>query len=233
MNMKNKIFMLVLVPLLLFLGQPARAADYQGELNDIKAQRAEVKAQIVSLEGLEGEAKERAWNENIRLGMEDNKLAAYEKAYEQALGMPGEIFLSDPGAFESFVHVDLLPGQKVPPEYVQYYKAAGEKYSVDWFVLAAIHSIETNFSTIPKMVSSVGAQGHMQFMPGTFAAYGVDGNGDGMRSAWNLQDAIFSAANYLSASGYSTDIRGAIWHYNHAEWYVNDVLQRAAAIKNT
>ncbi|MEF7566343.1 lytic murein transglycosylase [Bacillus infantis] len=231
--MKIKLFSFLLVPLLLFFGNPASAKDYQEQLSEVKAQRAEIKAQIVSLEGLEGEAKERAWNENIRLGMEDNKLAAYEKAYEQAAGVPGEIFITDSAAFSSFVPVDILPGQKVPAEYIPYYKEAGEKYGVDWFVLAAIHSIETNFSTIPKMVSSAGAQGHMQFIPATFEAYGVDGNGDGMRSAWDLQDAIYSAANYLSASGYSTDVRRAIWHYNHAEWYVNDVLQRATAIKNS
>ena len=82
------------------------------------------------------------------------------------------------------------------------------------------------------MVSYAGAIGHMQFMPATFSAYGVDGNQDGIKSAWNLEDSIFSAANYLIASGYKTDIRKAIWHYNHAEWYVNDVLARAGRIKN-
>ncbi|WP_152525242.1 lytic murein transglycosylase [Sporolactobacillus laevolacticus] len=36
-------------------------------------------------------------------------------------------------------------------------------------------------------------------MPVTFAAYGVDGNRDGQTSVWDLTDAIFSAALYLSS----------------------------------
>lgn len=80
------------------------------------------------------------------------------------------------------------------------------------------------------MISSANAVGHMQFMLATFRAYGVDGNGDGRRSPWQLEDAVYSAANYLSSSGYQKNVRKAIWHYNHSESYINEVLGIAAGI---
>jgi peptidoglycan hydrolase CwlO-like protein len=47
----------------------------------------------------------------------------------------------------------------VPVEYLPYYISSGEKYGVEWTTLAAIHSIETEFSTHPTMVSSAFAVG--------------------------------------------------------------------------
>jgi hypothetical protein len=78
--------------------------------------------------------------------------------------------------------------------------------------------------------SSAGAQGLMQFMPRTFAAYSVDGNHDGRRDIHNDADSVFSAANYLTASGVSRGARGvikALWAYNHSISYRNDVLYYA------
>jgi len=68
----------------------------------------------------------------------------------------------------------------------------------------------------------------MQFMPGTWKAYGVDASGDGIADPFNPVDAIYAAARYLSASGASTDLRRAIFAYNHADWYVDRVLQTAS-----
>jgi hypothetical protein len=68
----------------------------------------------------------------------------------------------------------------------------------------------------------------MQFMPSTWEAYGVDANGDGLRDPNNPNDAIYAAARYLRAAGMPEDPEGAIFAYNHADWYVADVLARAA-----
>ena len=65
-------------------------------------------------------------------------------------------------------------------------------------------------------------------MPATWEAYGVDANGDGVADPYNPEDAIFAAANYLSASGMPADTYGAIFAYNHADWYVAEVLANAA-----
>ncbi|MCM3443616.1 MULTISPECIES: M23 family metallopeptidase [Metabacillus] len=59
------------------------------------------------------------------------------------------------------------------------------------------------------------------------SGYGRDGDGDGKADPWNVVDAIHTAAYYLSKNGYATDKRKAIWHYNHADWYVDKVLQNA------
>ena len=143
----------------------------------------------------------------------------------------------------------------IPEEYIPVYKDAAETYGIPWTLLAAHHRIETIFSTMDPLLSPVGAEGHMQFMPCTFVGwsypgcgglgqgdipeedktnpevikkhggYGVDANGDGIADPYNLEDAIFSAANYLSKSGAADgDLEKAIFNYNHSEKYVQDVL---------
>src|SRR6185436_4900990 len=70
----------------------------------------------------------------------------------------------------------------------------------------------------------------MQFMPATWKMYGVDANRDGIRDPFNPVDAIFAAARYLKAAGAETDLRRAVFAYNHADWYVDSVLMRAQVI---
>jgi hypothetical protein len=106
------------------------------------------------------------------------------------------------------------------------WQAAGSAYGIPWEVLAAINEVETNFGQ-NLGPSSAGAIGWMQFMPSTWARWGVDANGDGIADPNNPTDAIFSAARYLAACGGQTDIAAAIYCYNHADWYVNDVLSLA------
>ena len=90
-------------------------------------------------------------------------------------------------------------------------------------MLASINRIETAFGTNLN-VSTAGAVGWMQFMPATWQAYGVDANGDGRKDPYNPVDAICAAARYLKAAGGDTDLRSAIFAYNHADWYVDEVL---------
>ena len=56
--------------------------------------------------------------------------------------------------------------------------------------------------------SWAGGMGHTQFIPTTFLQYGVDGNGDGRRDPWQIEDALASTANYLNQSGWQ---RGQRW----------------------
>ncbi|MBF6620512.1 MAG: lytic murein transglycosylase, partial [Patulibacter sp.] len=118
---------------------------------------------------------------------------------------------------------------KIPPFLLPIYQAAGIQYGIRWEILAAINEIETDYGRNLN-ISSAGALGWMQFMPATWAAYGLDANGDEKADPYNPVDAIFSAARYLKAAGSDTDIRKAIFAYNHADWYVNSVLQRARLI---
>ena len=70
--------------------------------------------------------------------------------------------------------------------------------------------------------------GWMQFIPSTWESYGVDANGDGVKDPYNPEDAIYAAASYLSAAGMPADTYDAIYAYNHADWYVAEVLANAA-----
>ncbi|HWF72946.1 MAG TPA: lytic transglycosylase domain-containing protein [Solirubrobacteraceae bacterium] len=118
---------------------------------------------------------------------------------------------------------------EVPPFLLPIYQAAGIEYDVPWQVLAAINWIETDFGR-NLSVSSAGAMGWMQFMPATWAHYGVDATGSGVKDPYDPIDAIFAAARYLHAAGASTSLPAAVYAYNHAGWYVQSVLLRAQLI---
>jgi murein DD-endopeptidase MepM/ murein hydrolase activator NlpD len=112
------------------------------------------------------------------------------------------------------------------PQLVALWQGAGSAYGIPWEVLASINKIESNFGR-NMGPSSAGAVGWMQFMPSTWERWGVDANGDGVADPWNPQDAIYAAARYLAASGGAQDLPRAVLSYNHAQWYVDEVLQLA------
>jgi peptidoglycan LD-endopeptidase LytH len=117
----------------------------------------------------------------------------------------------------------------IPASLLPLYERAATSYRLGGrgvFVLAAINRVETNFGR-NVAVSSAGAVGWMQFMPATWARYGTDGNGDGHADPNEPADAIPSAASYLAASGAPRDWYRAIFAYNHADWYVRDVIDFA------
>jgi len=100
-------------------------------------------------------------------------------------------------------------------------------------VIAAVHKIESDFgcSTLPGVRSgtnSAGAAGPGQFLTGTWGAYGVDADGDGRRDVYSVPDSVFAIANVLHASGAPGNWHAALFAYNHADWYVQEVLQAAA-----
>lgn len=77
------------------------------------------------------------------------------------------------------------------------------------------------------------AVGPMQFIPGTWAAYGADGNGDGISDPNNIDDAALAAGRYLCAGGGDLRVvsqeRDAVMRYNHSVSYVDLVLRLAQA----
>jgi murein DD-endopeptidase MepM/ murein hydrolase activator NlpD len=116
--------------------------------------------------------------------------------------------------------------ETIPARLMPLYVAAERAYGVPWNVVAAINKVETDFGRNLN-VSSAGAIGWMQFMPNTWARYGVDGNDDGEKDPYDPEDAIPSAANYLRASAAAHDLHAAILAYNHAEWYYEQVISWA------
>lgn len=126
-----------------------------------------------------------------------------------------------------------VPVEEIPYErYVQIYKAAAKRYrfAEDWYVLAAVGKVESDHGQ-NMGPSSAGAMGPMQFLPSTWAQYGVDGNGDGEANILDPEDAIPAAASYLVVGGAPDDWYAALYTYNRVGWYVRKVLGVAEAYK--
>jgi Transglycosylase SLT domain len=131
--------------------------------------------------------------------------------------------------------VSALARTEIPARYLRLYIAAGQRYGIDWAILAGIGRVECDHGRDPSpsctqegAENAAGAGGPMQFLASTWAQYGVTAAGSGRPDRWNPADAIYSAANYLHASGAPGDYRAAIYAYNHAWWYVEEVLAWAA-----
>lgn len=123
---------------------------------------------------------------------------------------------------------DTLPAWQIQPpapadELLSHYHEAEAATGVGWNYLAAINLIETRFGSIAGL-STAGADGPMQFLPSTFAAYGEGGD---IRSP---HDSILAAGRYLAANGFATDPDHAIFRYNHADQYVAAVKDYAAVL---
>ena len=112
---------------------------------------------------------------------------------------------------------------EIPAQYLAWFKAAGAEYGIPWYVLAAIAKVESDFNPDcigPPNYTGELAEGLMQFLPSTWAEYGSG-------SPFDPQAAIYAAAKMLAADGGAADIQGAIFDYNHADWYVDEVMSIA------
>src|SRR3954452_23478644 len=116
-------------------------------------------------------------------------------------------------------------GPPTPPaELRSYYRQAQRRFGVRWDILAAINFIESNFGRL-RNVSNAGAVGPMQFLPATWAAYGMGGD------IRDPHDAVLGGANYLHADGATRSHSRAIYHYNPSRLYVNSVLRYARVMR--
>jgi membrane-bound lytic murein transglycosylase B len=128
----------------------------------------------------------------------------------------------------------VVPGPELPTAWrivdpapiddlARFYRDAETEFGVPWEYLAAIHLVETRMGRI-RGTSVAGAQGPMQFMPGTWAAYGEgDVNSD--------RDAIRAAARYLKANGAPANMPNALFRYNNSQRYVRAVTAYAEVMR--
>lgn len=96
-------------------------------------------------------------------------------------------------------------------------------------------SIITRIDVLDIKGSWAGAFGYSQFLPSSYMSWAVDGNDDGTIDLFNIDDAIFSVANYLDINGWGKsdeEQRKAVFHYNNSSDYVNAVLKLAELSKN-
>jgi cell wall-associated NlpC family hydrolase len=118
----------------------------------------------------------------------------------------------------------------IPVDYLVLYQQAAAAYNIPWELLAAIGTVESENGQNPNIdqPNSAGAEGPMQFLPATFAEY-ASAAGDPDPSILNPRDAIYAAAAMLAANGAPTNTSQAAYAYNHAQWYVDEVLALEAS----
>jgi cell wall-associated NlpC family hydrolase len=144
---------------------------------------------------------------------------------------PGGVVLGGPPS--------ALARRDIPASYLSWYTAAAPTCpGLPWSVLAGIGKVESDHGQSPlpgvhSGANSAGAEGPMQFLPATFAAYAVDADPGRPLTPYDPADAIYTAARMLCANGARgggaiTGLRRAIFAYNHAGWYVTEVLAWAA-----
>ena len=153
-------------------------------------------------------------------------------AHLRAVDAARAAYAAQQAALSSITASRIAGMQVLPPSSLYmslYHRAAATCSGLSWTVLASIGQVESGHGRNPS-TSSAGAMGPMQFLPSTFAHYAVDGDHDGLADIMNPYDAIFTAASYLCANGAGRGgdaLYNAIWHYNHADWYVQMVLALA------
>ncbi|WP_414674146.1 M23 family metallopeptidase [Lysinibacillus endophyticus] len=127
-----------------------------------------------------------------------------------------------------------------------------QDYIVPWYYLAAIDQYERNIQDvrkdIPKRDSTVAIQFSKEYWAGAmnpvpddtspftikyFGGLGLDGNGDGLASADDDEDVLFTMSNYLSKFGPSEeDFKIALWEYYQSEMVVKQILSIAKMYKH-
>jgi membrane-bound lytic murein transglycosylase B len=143
------------------------------------------------------------------------------------------VVLLVPTATSTTLPVDSTPSAGRPASYLQLFQESAARYcpGLSWTVLAAIGQIESADGQ-NMGPSTAGALGPMQFLPSTWALWGIDGFGNtGTPDIMDPFDAVPSAARLLCADGAAAggqSLRQAIFDYNHADWYVDEVLTLAA-----
>ena len=150
-----------------------------------------------------------------------------------ALGGQATVIRLVPAEVSTSLPVDAAPAAGQPDSYIELFQDSAARYcqGLSWTVLAAIGQIESADGQ-NMGPSSAGALGPMQFLPSTWQLWGIDGFGQtGPPNIMNPFDAVPSAARLLCADGAASGgpgLRSAIFDYNHATWYVDEVLTLAA-----
>ena len=161
-------------------------------------------------------------------------LAALKTQVQSIIGKGGQVvnLVAYSLVTASHLPVEANAPTGAPANWIDLFKESAAQYcpGLSWTVLAAIGEIESGDGANDGP-SSAGARGPMQFLPSTWAIWGTNGFGPpGPPDIMNPLDAVPSAARLLCASGggSSATLAGAIFAYNHATWYVNEVLALAA-----
>ena len=159
------------------------------------------------------------------------------------MGTLGAIFGLRP-LFSGGYHPSQMARADIPAQYLQLYVAVGRRYGVDPWILAGIGSVETDHGRSPAPGVHIRSQ-RVRLLRGPDAVLGrrvAEHLGSlrhrrqrrrPSRRSTTRADAIPAAARYLRAAGAPDDYHAALFAYNHAEWYVAQVLAKAAAYRGS
>jgi membrane-bound lytic murein transglycosylase B len=200
----------------------AALAEEERRAREIRQTRRQLERSVTEI----GVNIERVDAEIARLEAERAELLSRPAAsMGSAGGLEYEMSVAQNITVEQVEDIDLI-------EYQRLYREAAEQFGFgeDWYILAAIGKIESNHGE-NLGPSTAGALGPMQFLPSTWESYGMDGNGDGRANIMDPEDAIPAAAAYLVLNGAPEDWYRALFAYNHADWYVKEVLAIAEAYR--
>jgi Transglycosylase SLT domain len=160
-------------------------------------------------------------------------LATLMQRVRSVTGAAGTVASLVPVATAASLPVDTDSPAGRPANYLQLYQESAAQYcpGLSWTVLAAIGEIESDDGANDGPSTS-GALGPMQFLPSTWRIWGTDAFGQaGPPDIMNPLDAVPSAARMLCANGAAAGaaaLSTAIFDYNHATWYVTEVLDLAS-----
>jgi hypothetical protein len=206
------------------------------------ADRAQVRFGAAALLGMPGVDAIISTGQAARLGLTPDTvvlvnapaadLAALLAQVRSVIGTAGTVASLVPVVTVTSLPVDTAEPAGRPENWLQLYQdsAAGWCPGLSWTVLAAIGEIESGDGSNDGP-STAGALGPMQFLPATWQAWGIDGYGPpGPPDITNPLDAVPSAARMLCADGAASPatLTAAIFDYNHATWYVTEVLDLAS-----
>ena len=159
-------------------------------------------------------------------------LATLMRQVQDILGPGGKVLNLVPVMTAASLPIDDNVPAGRPANWLQLYQESAAEYcpGLSWTVLAAIGEIESGDGANDGP-STAGALGPMQFLASTWRIWGTDGFGQtGAPDIMNPLDAVPSAARMLCADGAAQGgaaLSAAIFDYNHATWYVNEVLAMA------
>ncbi len=175
-----------------------------------------------------------------------------------AIGLPMTAIVIAVGGTRDPATIATSMVSDIPSEALAAYREAGDRWQVDWAVLAGIGKVECDHGRAdllgcnpPDTVNEAGARGYMQFLGSTWRrglgqhqleprssrpaldgqGYATDGDADGDADPWSWPDAASSAARLLAANDVANDPEGAVWSYNHDDEYVRRVMGLAATYR--
>ena len=110
----------------------------------------------------------------------------------------------------------------IPPQYIDLFKSAGQKYEIPWTVLAAIAKHDSAYGQNMDNGFVVIPEGHWE-------TYGQDGDMDDLISDQSPWDAVYTMANYLINNGFKDSPAKALNSIYHNPSHVQDIIRTAEA----